>query len=136
MNNSEKNVRMFVCGCLFYEKKKKSFDTSAKLMLFNIFLLTCINMSTCCRLFPIVDLRYVFTFLSKRWTRLERSVKEVSSQITISESTNSGREKLIFSWFSQKQLQIHDGTENRLNALSQRLLPGIIKGTNKILRKN
>ena len=50
-------------------------------------------------------------FLNKRWTRLERSVKEVSIQITISEFRNTGREKLIFSRFTQKQLQIHNETK-------------------------
>ena len=59
-------------------------------------------------------------------------VKEVSPQITISESTKSGQEKLIFSPFTQKQLQIHDGTKNRLNRLSYRLLEGIVRGTNEI----
>ena len=43
--------------------------------------------------------------------------KEVSPQIVISESTKSGRKKIIFSRFTQKPLQIHTGTKNRLNAL-------------------
>ena len=43
--------------------------------------------------------------------------KEVSPQIAISESTKSGREKLIFLRFTQKPLQIHNGTKNRLNTL-------------------
>ena len=47
--------------------------------------------------------------------------EEVNPQITISESTKSGGEKLIFSRFTQIQLQIHDGTENRLNTLSHRI---------------
>ena len=71
-------------------------------------------------------------FLKKRWTLLCKSVKKVSLQITISESTKSGQEKLIFSRFTQKQLQIYDGTENRLNMLSHQLLGGIIRGTNEI----
>ena len=41
----------------------------------------------------------------------------VIPQITIVESRKSAREKLIFSRFKQKQLQTHDGTKNRLNAL-------------------
>ena len=40
--------------------------------------------------------------LSKKWTRLWKSVIEVIAQITISEFTKSGREKLIFSRFTQK----------------------------------
>ena len=43
--------------------------------------------------------------------------KEISPQIAISESTKSGRKKLIFSRFMQKPLQIHTGTKNRLNTL-------------------
>ena len=43
--------------------------------------------------------------------------KEVSHQMAISESTKSGREKLIFLRFTQKPLQIHNGTKNRLNTL-------------------
>ena len=50
-------------------------------------------------------------FLNKGWTRLEKSVKEVSIQINISEFRNTGREKLIFSRFTQKQLQIHNETK-------------------------
>ena len=34
-------------------------------------------------------------------------------QISISEPTNSGQKKLIFSRLTQKQLKIHDGTGNR-----------------------
>ena len=41
-------------------------------------------------------------FFNKRWTRLYKSVKEVSPQITISESAKSGREQLIFSYDSHK----------------------------------
>ena len=52
------------------------------------------------------------------------SVKEVSPEITISESGKSGLEKLIFSRFMQKQLKIHHGTENRLNTLSHQQLGG------------
>ena len=44
----------------------------------------------------------------------------------------SGREKLLFSPFTQKQPEIHDGTKNRLNTLSGQLLGGIIRGTNEI----
>ena len=40
-------------------------------------------------------------------------MKEVGPQITISESTKSGREKLIFSPFTQKQLEIQDGKHFR-----------------------
>ena len=40
-----------------------------------------------------------------------KPVKEVSPQIAILESAKSGREKLIFSRFTQKQHQIHDGTK-------------------------
>ena len=40
-----------------------------------------------------------------------KPVKEVSPQIAILESAKSGREKLIFSRFMQKQHQIHDGTK-------------------------
>ena len=50
----------------------------------------------------------------------------------ISESTKFGREKLIFSLFTQKQLGIHDGTKNRLNALSHQLLEKTSRVTNKI----
>ena len=71
-------------------------------------------------------------FLNKRWTCLLKSAKEVSLQIKGSESTKSGREKLIFSRFEQKQLQIHVGTENKLNMLSHRLLGLIIRGTKEI----
>ena len=35
---------------------------------------------------------------------------EVMPQITISQSTKSGRETLIFSPFTQKKVEIHDGT--------------------------
>ena len=35
----------------------------------------------------------------------------------ISESTKSGPEKLFFLQFTQKPLQIHNGTKNRLNKL-------------------
>ena len=65
--------------------------------------------------------------LSKKWTRLWKSVIEVIAQITISEFTKSGREKLIFSRFTQKQLQIHNGTKNRLNTFSDRLLGGSLE---------
>ena len=55
------------------------------------------------------------------WTKSElfckKPFKEVSPQIAISESTKSGREKLIFSQFTQKRLQIHNGTKNKLNTL-------------------
>ena len=55
------------------------------------------------------------------WTKGElfykNPFKEVSPQIAISESTKSGREKLIFSRFTQKPLQIHNRTKNRLNTL-------------------
>ena len=44
----------------------------------------------------------------------------------------SGREKLIFSPFTQKQLENHDRTKNRLNTLSQQLLGRIIRGINEI----
>ena len=40
--------------------------------------------------------------------------------------------KLIFSLFTQKQLGIHDGTKNRLNALSHQLLEKTSRVTNKI----
>ena len=33
---------------------------------------------------------------------------------------------------TQKQLEIHDGTKNRLNTLSHQLLGRIIRGTNEI----
>ena len=49
------------------------------------------------------------------WTKGELFYKD--PQIAISEPTKSGREKLIFSRLTQKHLQIHDGTENRLNTL-------------------
>ena len=63
------------------------------------------------------------SFFNKKLIRLQKSVEEVSPQITISESKKSGRERLIFlTRFIQKQLQIHDGTKNRLNTLSHRLL--------------
>ena len=45
------------------------------------------------------------------WTKGElfcKNLLEVSPQIVISEYTKSGRAKLIFSRFTQKQLQIHD----------------------------
>ena len=70
------------------------------------------------------------------WTKVEhfykKSVKEVSPQITISESTKSNWEKLSFLPFTQKQLEIHDGTKNRLNTLLHQLLGEIIRGTNEI----
>ena len=63
------------------------------------------------------------SFFNKKLIRLQKSVEEVSPQITISESKKSGRERLILlTRFIQKQLQIHDGTKNRLNTLSHRLL--------------
>ena len=61
----------------------------------------------------------------KRWTLSWKSVKEVSPPITVSESTKTGRAQLIFSRFTQKQLQIHDGTRNGLKYAS-------IIGTNEI----
>ena len=57
--------------------------------------------------------------------RKVNSFKEVNPQIAISESTKSGRAKLIFPRFTQKQLQIHDGTEIRLNTVGG-------EGTNEI----
>ena len=71
-------------------------------------------------------------FLNERWTLLQKFVKEVSPEIAILGSSKSGQEKLIFSPFTQEQLQIHDGTKNRLNRLSYRLLEGIVRGTNEI----
>ena len=47
-----------------------------------------------------------------------KSVKEISPQITTSESTKSGRGKLISARFTQKQFQIHDEIKNGLNRLS------------------
>ena len=44
----------------------------------------------------------------KLYNHNEISVKEVNAQ---PESTKSGRRKTIFSRFTQKQLQIHDGTK-------------------------
>ena len=38
--------------------------------------------------------------------------------------------------FTQKQPPIHNGTKNRLNTLLHRLLGGIFRGINEILRKN
>ena len=67
--------------------------------------------------------RYSFDNLTHvvLWTKGElfykNSFKEVSPQIAISKSTKSGGEKLIFSRFTQKTLQIHNGTKNRLNTL-------------------
>ena len=67
--------------------------------------------------------RYSFNNLTHAvlWTKGElfykNPFKEVSPQIAISESTKSGREKLILSRFTQKPLQIHNGTKNRLNTL-------------------
>ena len=55
MNNSEKNVWIFVYDCL------ATFATSAKFMLLRIFLWRCTNIRACRRLCPIVDLGYVFT---------------------------------------------------------------------------
>ena len=44
----------------------ESYVTSAKLMLSIIFMLTCINISACSRLFSIVDLRYVLRFFKQK----------------------------------------------------------------------
>ena len=63
-------------------------------------------------------------FLNKRWTLLQKYVKKVSLQITISKYTKSRRGKLMFSRFTQKKLQIHEGTKNTLNTPSRRLLVG------------
>ena len=57
--------------------------------------------------------------------------------MAISESTQSGRKKLIISRLTQNQLQFHDGTKNRLNTLSQRQLGmGGHLRYNQIERKN
>ena len=65
------------------------------------------------------------------WTK----VKEVSPQIAISESPKSGWEKLIFSSFTKKQLEIYDRTKSRLNPLLHQLLVGIIRSTKAELKK-
>ena len=66
--------------------------------------------------------RFSFDNLKHFWAKiilfLWKSVEDVSPQIKISESTKSGQGKVIFSPFTQKQLEIHDATKNRLNALS------------------
>ena len=64
------------------------------------------------------------------WTKRELFYK--NPQITISEPTKSGRQKLIFSRFTQNQLQVSNGTENRLNTLSHRMLGKVSRGTNEI----
>ena len=63
-------------------------------------------------------------FFEQKVNLFIKSVEEVSPQITILESTKSEPEKLIFLRFTQKQLQIHDGTKNNLNRLLHRLLGG------------
>ena len=49
----------------------------------------------------------------------------------MSESTKSELGKLFFSPFMQKQLEIHDGTKNRLNTLSYQLLGGSLEVSTK-----
>ena len=51
------------------------------------------------------------TYFERKVNSFIKPVKEVSHQIAILESAKSGREKLIFSRFTQKQHQIHDGTK-------------------------
>ena len=65
------------------------------------------------------------------WTKVEHFHKKtvkydlfICPEITISESMKSGQEKLLFSPFTQKQPEIHNGTKNRLNTLSGQLLGG------------
>ena len=65
-----------------------------------------------------------------------KTVKKVSPEITISESMKFGREKLIFSRFMLKQLQIHDETKNRLNTLLHRLFGGLLEVPTKYYVKS
>ena len=97
-------------------------------MLSKILLWTCTDIS--CALFE--QKRFSFDNLTHVvfWTKIELFYK--NPETTISEPTKSKREKLIFSRFTKKQLQIHEGTENRLNMLSHQLLGETIRGTNEI----
>ena len=61
---------------------------------------------------------YTCRFLNKRWILLWKSVKEISPQVTTSESTKSGQGKLISSRFTEKHFQIHNVIKNELTRLS------------------
>ena len=121
MDNSEKNVRIFVYSCLSFKKNYAQHELNKS---YPEYLCEHSLILVHDQLFPIVDLRYVFTFLKQKVNSFIKSVEEVSPQITISESKKSGREKRIFSRFTQKQLQIHDGIKNSLNTFSYQLLGG------------
>ena len=56
-----------------------------------------------------------------------KTVKRVSPEIAIPESMKFGREKMMFSRFMLRQLQIHDEIKNRLNTLLHRLFGGLLE---------
>ena len=69
------------------------------------------------------------------WTKVELAYKNPLKRSVLKSQFQSPRnlvEKNFFSPFMQKQLLIHDGTQNRLNMLSDQLLGEIIRGTNEI----
>ena len=70
------------------------------------------------------------------WTRTELFHRNLTKRSVLKSQFqnpwNLDEKNSFFSPFTQKQLEFHDGTKNRLNTLSYQLLGGIIRGTNEI----
>ena len=70
------------------------------------------------------------------WTKVEHfyknSLKRPVFKSQFQSPRNLVKKNFIFSPFTQKQLEIHDGTKHRLNMLSHQFLGGIIRCTNEV----